>query len=192
MGGIPSAGPMQAVSGSRGSQTYSLGTILETANIGRQYFPDSPETQNLPKIDAAPRISVHKTGSLNIKNMVRRGSDVPLQFAYEAADCRLWYTPEMMTNYSVLWTTAAKAILDDPSLCVQGSTNHSTAAPNVTSLDAPDSSSTSGTTTSSSAPSDTAAAPSATSSKSVAAAGAIAQGAFVAFIALLASAVGFW
>ena len=212
MGGLPSTGPMQAVSGSRGSQTLNLRYILQNADTIRQLDPTSPMIPDLPKTDTMPRIAIQGGGTLNIQNMVRRESNIPLQFIYEAADCRLWYTPEMITDYTVsrtggierlcrpsliqwfqiLWTKAAAAIWDDPSLCVQGSTNQSTAAPNVTSLDAPDSSSTSGTSTSSSAPSGTAAAPSVTSSQSVAVAGTVAQGAFVAFVALLASAVGFW
>ena len=186
MGGLPSTGPMQAVSGTRGSQTFELNDILAFTNTIRSNDSGS-SVQDLPKSTSIPRINIHNTGSLNLQNQVRRGSDIPIQFIYEAADCRLWYTAAMMTNLTVLWTAAANAIWNDSSICVQGSTNQATAAPNITSLDAPNGA---GTTTSGSGPSGTGTAPSATSSTSAAVAGAVAQGAFVAFIAALASALG--
>ena len=62
--------------------------------------------------------------SLNIRDQIREGSDVPLQFAYEAANCRIFYTPQTIFNYTNLWTYAADAVWNKPELCVQGSTGY--------------------------------------------------------------------
>lgn len=62
--------------------------------------------------------------SLNIRDQIREGSDVPLQFAYEAANCRIFYTPQTIFNYTNLWMYAADAIWNKPELCVQGSTGY--------------------------------------------------------------------
>jgi hypothetical protein len=34
--------------------------------------------------------------------------NTPLQFAYKAADCRIWYTPEMIEDDGVLWNRIAE------------------------------------------------------------------------------------
>jgi hypothetical protein len=49
---------------------------------------------------------------------------VPLQFVYEAANCRIFYTPQTIFNYTNLWTYAADAAWNKPELCVQGSTGY--------------------------------------------------------------------
>ena len=58
-----------------------------------------------------------------------------LQFLYEAADCRIFYTPSTFSNYTNLWTYAANATWWTPQLCVEGSTgrasNINTTAINV-------------------------------------------------------------
>lgn len=51
---------------------------------------------------------------------------VPLQFKYEAADCRLYYTLDNIYNMTRQWRDVAAAIWDDPSMCVEGSTGFST------------------------------------------------------------------
>ena len=61
----------------------------------------------------------------NLKNNIRSGdgSLTPLQFVYEAADCRLWYTPKMINDISEVWRVAADAAWGKGnSLCVEGST----------------------------------------------------------------------
>lgn len=69
-------------------------------------------------------------------NSVRRGdaSVTPLQFVYEAADCRFFYTAEMLANVSTIWTRVANIAFGKSSsprqdwarnpLCVRGSTGH--------------------------------------------------------------------
>ncbi|TKA65125.1 hypothetical protein B0A49_08183, partial [Cryomyces minteri] len=66
--------------------------------------------------------------SINLRDQVRTGSDVPLQFAYEAANCRIFFTPQRVFNFEALWTYAAKAMSTNPEYCVQGSTGYATTA----------------------------------------------------------------
>ena len=46
---------------------------------------------------------------------------------FEAADCRIFYTPLTFNNFTNLWKHAANAIWTNPELCVQGSTGFATA-----------------------------------------------------------------
>lgn len=47
----------------------------------------------------------------NVRDGLREGDDsgIPLQFRYEEADCRLYYTPEMTVYATAIWKAAADA-----------------------------------------------------------------------------------
>ncbi|KAH7327288.1 hypothetical protein BKA65DRAFT_406328, partial [Rhexocercosporidium sp. MPI-PUGE-AT-0058] len=126
VGGLPRTGPMQAVAGTRGALRYGADAIAVTVNATLLYNP-SVNTSSLPS-PLAPPINVPLAGiAVNFRDQVREDAqDVPLQFIYEAADCRIFYTAEMLADYSVLWQTAADALWTNSSLCVEGSTgrNH--------------------------------------------------------------------
>jgi hypothetical protein len=133
VGGRPSTGPMQAPSGSRGARVYS--TDILDANIG--FVQQLLASQNSPDVNFLPNrtlaLDVFVTfASINLRDQIRRDETVPLQFAYEAADCRIFYTPQTIYNYTALWQYAADAIWSKPSLCVQGSTGFATTGTNKT------------------------------------------------------------
>ena len=70
------------------------------------------------------------TGSFNL-NMadgiqLDDESETPLQFIYQAADCRLFYTREMISDGSATWKAAARVMNGDYEMCVRNSTNHPT------------------------------------------------------------------
>ncbi|MCJ1306602.1 hypothetical protein MMC25_000245, partial [Agyrium rufum] len=69
------------------------------------------------------------------------GSDVPVQFVYEAADCRIFFTPQTIYNYTNLWSYAADATWQNPALCVSGSTGYATTRANPYNATKPPSSS---------------------------------------------------
>ncbi len=56
------------------------------------------------------------------------GAGGPLQFAYLAADCRIYYTLDSVVNVSSLWRDAARAMWVDSRLCVAGSTGYAASA----------------------------------------------------------------
>lgn len=73
-------------------------------------------------------------GTVNIINNIRVGDNsiTPLQFVYEAADCRIWYTKEMLSDPNFLWSRVAGIALNNNGtrfsspLCIAGSTNQPT------------------------------------------------------------------
>ena len=65
-------------------------------------------------------------GSFNLRDQIRKGEAIPLQFKYEAADCRIYYTKANIYNMTRLWHDVAAAAFEDPSLCVEGSQGFST------------------------------------------------------------------
>lgn len=123
VGGRPTTGPMQAATGSRGARYMSLGTL--DANImdvedglaseGRRRAASSPTAPRPTTSTSSTRGSTCAQG-----DQVRRGEDAPLQFAYDAADCRIFWTPRPVFNYSALWQYAADAAWKNSALCVAG------------------------------------------------------------------------
>ena len=63
----------------------------------------------------------------NIRDQVREGDSTPLQFKYEAADRRIYYTLSNVYNMTQLWRDVAAAAWKDSSLCIEGSTGYPTA-----------------------------------------------------------------
>lgn len=59
---------------------------------------------------------------VNGRNAFRQGDDtgVPLQFKYEEADCRIFYTPAMVVDQTAVWKTVADAAWGDGGGCVAG------------------------------------------------------------------------
>jgi hypothetical protein len=145
VGGLPATGPMQAVSGTKGSQVFQVGTdlpdddklkaavetavLLNLTNLDTKTFPDVLSLLDDPPLNVDPS----KT-QVNLRNQARKTDpSIPLQFAYEAADCRIFYTAENLKNYEVLWQNAADALWGNGTLCVKGSTGHPSSG-NVTNI----------------------------------------------------------
>lgn len=124
-GGLPITGPMQAVGGNRGSATFSADTL-------DQYLKFLPSNErNNTFLDSVPRLNqdgYRDSGmytrflGVNLRDQVRPNDTIPLQFKYEAADCRIFYTLDNVYNMSRLWRDVVSASFDDPSLCVANST----------------------------------------------------------------------
>ncbi|KAF4637196.1 hypothetical protein G7Y89_g886 [Cudoniella acicularis] len=126
-GGLPKIGPMQGASGTRGARLYDTYTL--DSNI--HFVKDLLRDEGSPDVDFVPsrreELSVYVTSaSINLRSQVRAGQTIPLQFAYEAADCRIFYTAQTFYNYPVLWQYAADAIWTNSSLCVTNSTGYAT------------------------------------------------------------------
>ncbi|KAK5956867.1 hypothetical protein OHC33_002356 [Knufia fluminis] len=151
MGGRPQTGAMQAVGGVKGSQVYQYALLASdvyyawqgSALLGQTEIATSIEESSTlgPLLNdstyiifrgasAGVGIEALTDFTFNWQNNVAEGDSdyTPLQFVYEAADCRLWYQPQHINDVSTLWATvAAQAFgLNDTdvfSLCVEGSTN---------------------------------------------------------------------
>jgi hypothetical protein len=129
VGGRPTTGPMQAPAGTRGAiqyDTFNLdGSISAVQTVLQQN--NSPEQNFLPNRTDTGDVYV-TYASINLRDQVRIGETTPIQFAYEAADCRIFYTTQTIFNYTLLWQYAADAIWTNPGLCVANSTGFATAA----------------------------------------------------------------
>ena len=120
VGGLPHNGPMQTASGTRGAQLYTAENIDDTIAVAK-YF-NATTANILPDRDEDVLITFL---GVNLRDQIRKEQeDVPVQFVYDAADCRMFYTFDTWSDYSQLWTHAVKAA-GDSSLCVAGSTGFS-------------------------------------------------------------------
>lgn len=84
----------------------------------------SPDAGFLPNRTTANDVYIVDAG-INLRDQTRQDDETPLQFTYEAADCRVFWTPKTIFNYAALWQYAADAIWSNTSLCVSGSTVYS-------------------------------------------------------------------
>jgi hypothetical protein len=136
-GGYPMNGPMQAPAGTRGARSYGVTDNLDDNIAYAQYIlqnNNDPRQNFMPNRTEALDVYIEYAG-INLRDQVRNGSDTPLQFLYEAANCRIFYTPKTFYNYTALWQYAADAIWTKPQLCVNGSTGY--ASTDGTALPAP-------------------------------------------------------
>ncbi|KAG9233080.1 hypothetical protein BJ875DRAFT_442555 [Amylocarpus encephaloides] len=127
VGGRPSYGPMQAVGLTRGARSYAVQLDLDS-NIAftqaKLRDQQDPRSTFLPNRTTSNDVLI-VAASINLRNQVRKNESTPLQFLYDAADCRIFNTPRTVFNYTTLWQYAADAIWTTPSLCVRGSTGYS-------------------------------------------------------------------
>jgi len=134
VGGRPEPGPMQAVGGSRGARVYHASQLDEDFAFVSDTINNSTAAARLPsRLDTGIWVT---DATINIRDQVRANDTTPLQFKYEAADCRIYYTLDNVFNTTRLWNDVAKAAWDDRSLCVPGSTGFPSAR-NTTSTQTP-------------------------------------------------------
>lgn len=137
-GGRPNPGPMQFVGGVKARHKLSIGYLMYLVNIFRDKAPPATQaranaTQLKAIFESGDYLSRRTQGefSVNLGNAIVKGDETltPLQFVYEAADCRVWWRPEHFFDVQTLWALVAGTAfgLNDTekwSACVEGSTNH--------------------------------------------------------------------
>jgi hypothetical protein len=137
VGGRPSTGPMQTASGNRGARLYSGDAIDVDFDNVEDLLHNEKVADSLPsREDSGMWINY---AGINIRDQLRKGddSDTPLQFKYDAADCRIYYTLDNIYNMTRLWRDVAAATWSDASLCVEDSTGYSSRASDGTPPKAP-------------------------------------------------------
>jgi hypothetical protein len=123
-GGRPQTGPMQAASGNRGAAIYATTDLDDDIEGARllDLLVDEPVT-SLPQVrDTGMNIQY---ATVNLRDQIRKDDKTPIQFKYEAADCRIFYTLANLYNTTRLWHDVAETFTDK-SRCVEGSTGFST------------------------------------------------------------------
>ncbi|TVY83851.1 Peptidase S41 family protein [Lachnellula suecica] len=120
VGGRPQKGPMQAIGGVKGSQAFVYASLQQSSTtvldpLLSQFIPQAllpsinstlPGLIDLPLGDPSP--AGLKNYGINLRDTIPLGDTqgIPLQFVFEPADCRIFYTPETVFNPSALWEQA--------------------------------------------------------------------------------------
>jgi hypothetical protein len=136
--------PMQYVGGVKGSEVTYLSGVLDTIN---QLY-DEADDATLKRANQTGLKTLQDLGlyllyrsadpasselaSVNFDNFIGQydSSYTPMQFRYEAADCRVWYSLDMAFDITAVWRRAAREAFaigpnatDVFATCVDGSTN---------------------------------------------------------------------
>lgn len=135
-GGRPRNGPMQLLGGVKGGQYWSLRTLGRYIQEAYELaFRSTNEDAGLTKeeiaryrhISPAPveefplRFDKYGSSGVNFRNAYGRDDyNTPLQFVYEPADCRLFFTAENVVHPETMWRASARVMFDNSS-CVSGS-----------------------------------------------------------------------
>jgi hypothetical protein len=144
VGGRPQPGPMQGVGGTKGAQVFSWDDIQ--IRMQAVFFLGSPEQQaqwnttDLGRTAFARQLFTRSAyqngvvaGGVNLRDNLRQNdaSQTPLEFIYEAADCRMFFTAGMVSDVTQVWKGVADRMFRNGTgagmgMCVQGSTGHET------------------------------------------------------------------
>jgi hypothetical protein len=134
VGGRPENKPIQTITGSKGGEVVPMFLFPEYAgllmNISAQIGVSSVKANDatLSSIANVPRIAVRAgdaASRVQSQDQIRKGDSTatPLQFIYEAADCKIFYTAESYADPDAAWKQAWDAFANE-SKCVSGSTKH--------------------------------------------------------------------
>ena len=125
LGGRPNRDIIQAVGGVKGTNDFPWDYILSSVEEPFQlqllhdadYYNSTAlgEYSDLPFYRATNYV-------VNSRDGIRQGdeSELPLQFYYEPADCRIYYTPAMVVDETAVWKTVADTAFNGISHCVAG------------------------------------------------------------------------
>jgi hypothetical protein len=120
MGGRSNKNPIQAIGGVKGVNNYQFSFIQAAAQNAVLYNPAL--NSSVLKRDYYDDLPFQRSAAsgVNVRDGVSRNdsSGLALQFVYEEADCRLYYTPEMTTDITSLWKAAANAQWSNSGKCV--------------------------------------------------------------------------
>jgi hypothetical protein len=131
VGGRPTTGPMQSIAGVEGAQVFPLNDLQQAAAAALVLAPPEQQRQlsqgELGQIAEGYLLDRSATpsnaGAINGKNAFSHtDAQTPLQFLMQPAQCRFFYTKEMIYGPEAVWKRAADATFKDPQgLCVEGS-----------------------------------------------------------------------
>lgn len=120
MGGRPKAGPIQGVGGVKGAQSYGFANIYSDAQSAISQGT-SAEAALLSQLSDLPN-NRSSSNSVNLRDNIlpaNLNDGLPAQFVVEEADCRLYYTLDMVKDVTALWKAAASAAFNGAP-CVAG------------------------------------------------------------------------
>ncbi|CAN8102653.1 unnamed protein product [Discula destructiva] len=133
VGGRPQTGPMQSMGGVEGAQVFELedlnqaataAFILATPEQKAQFTNTRSELFLIAEGYALDRAATPgAAGAVNGKNAFSHtDAKTPLQFLNQPANCKFFYTKDMIYGPEATWKRAVDAAFTDPNkFCVQGS-----------------------------------------------------------------------
>jgi hypothetical protein len=141
MGGRPTKAPMQALGGVKGAEVIAWKDIYSIAQYASSL--GTPEQHAvLANLTALP-IQRSTAAGINVRDNILRpnlGDGVPAHFVYEAADCRLFWTPPMVVDVTEIWKAVADAAFREHNCWgekVQKRSSKTSRTPKPVSLEAP-------------------------------------------------------
>ena len=123
MGGRSDKKAIQAVGGVKGVNNYQFGYIQQLAQYAIRFTPSL--NSSILRRDYYNDLPFNRASGgpgVNVRDGVPQNDTdgFALQFVYQEADCRLYYTPEMTVDITSVWKAAADAQWGDNGNCVAG------------------------------------------------------------------------
>ncbi|KAK4161565.1 hypothetical protein QBC43DRAFT_357679 [Cladorrhinum sp. PSN259] len=111
MGGRPNPGLIQGVGGVKGAQVLQFSNVYSYA---QRYLPSAQNDAQRAELSRFSSLPMNRSTSaaLNVRDQIlpqNLKDGVPAQFINEKADCRLYWTEEMIKDVREVWNAAARA-----------------------------------------------------------------------------------
>lgn len=110
-GGRPKEGAIQGVGGVKGSQVLQFQAILSYARYAANLTDDEEQKKILSRYTDLP-ITRSLGAGVNVRDQILPDDvdeGLPAQFVVEEADCRLYWTADMITDVTKIWSAAANS-----------------------------------------------------------------------------------
>ncbi|SMR47162.1 unnamed protein product [Zymoseptoria tritici ST99CH_3D1] len=110
LGGRPNMERIQAVGGVKGANDQTWLSIFHKAQIPFRFqFLHTADHYRSTALGKYNNLWQFRTSLalMNVRDAILPGHDVPAHFVYQAADCRMFYTPQMMLDQSAIWQKIA-------------------------------------------------------------------------------------
>ncbi|KAF2146091.1 uncharacterized protein K452DRAFT_105588 [Aplosporella prunicola CBS 121167] len=128
LGGRPQYGQIQAVGGTKGTNNFGWAALQVWVQTAFKYATDEEKEKYNSSYQNTyasytPFNRAASTSNVNVRDGIRKDDETgtPLQFIYEPADCRIFYTAEMTLDASAIWKAAADSKWGDKSHCIDSS-----------------------------------------------------------------------
>jgi hypothetical protein len=135
IGGRPQTGPMQTVGGVKGAHIFPFAKMVpDWTGLLHDTWQGGVDGTIWENFTSLPYLR-SPSASINGRNHYRMddATNTPLQFVYEASDCRIWWTREMLHDPTFLWKRVATVAFKErrgtqfnSKYCVKDSTGHPT------------------------------------------------------------------
>jgi hypothetical protein len=131
LGGRPREGITQAVGGVKGTnnlpwtyiQALAQYAVLNTTSSAEEAAQlNNTELGEYWSNVPFDRLAIGSSININFRDGIRDGdkTNIPLQFVYEPADCRILYTKQMTVDVTAIWKAAADSTWGGKSHCAAG------------------------------------------------------------------------